>query len=388
MKRLKNNGTNENKNIISRRSFFALLGAGITPFVAKSFWTKDDDNNSRHTAHHHCHTALDAISPDVKEIPHQVRYDSSIKNHNLIIPSQLKEGDTVAFTAPASPISMGSIAAYVRFFKSKGCKTLIGDTIRKQKNEHRYFSAPDEVRAEELNNMFADKDIKAIICGRGGYGVPRLLPHLNYETLRQNPKIIMGYSDITALHLAIYRQCNLVSYHGPVASSKLSEEHKKHIENMFFNNKDKIKYSLPEMKTLTGGVVAGKLQGGNLSLIAATMGTPFEIDLQDSILFIEDTNVLAHEFDRMLTQLLISNKFSGCRGVLIGKMKRFDIRGNFYPNRAFTILEVLEQLIKPLGIPCIYNLPFGHIESQLIFPYGINATINSKEKFLEIDLIQ
>jgi muramoyltetrapeptide carboxypeptidase len=311
-----------------------------------------------------------------------------LQNTKLIIPSQLQEGDTVAFTAPASPISMGSIAAYVRFFKSKGCKTIIGDTIRKQKNEYRYFSAPDEVRAEELNSMFADKDIKAIICGRGGYGVSRILPHLNYEALKQNPKIIMGYSDITALHLAVYRQSELVAYHGPVASSKLTEEHKKNIENMFFNSKEKIKYSLPEMKTINSGVATGKLQGGNLSLIAATMGTPYEIDLDNSILFIEDTNVLAHEFDRMLTQLLISNKFSGCKGIIIGKMRRFDIRGNFYPNRAFTILEVLEQLIKPLDIPCVYNLPFGHIESQLIFPLGLNATINSKEKSLEIDLKQ
>jgi len=366
-----NNEIVSEKNTISRRNFFSLLGLGVAPFVAKSFLTVDniDENEDEDE---------DVISTNSEEC-------SNVRNKNLLIPPQLKKGDTVAFTAPASPISQGSIAAYVNFFRSKGCKILIGDTIRKQRNEHRYFAAPDEVRAAELNSMFADSDIKAIICGRGGYGIMRILPHLNYEILKQNPKIIMGYSDITALLLAVYRQSGLVSYHGPVASSKLYDEHKKNIENMFFNSKDKIRYSLSEMKTISEGFATGKLQGGNLSLIAATMGTPYEIDLDDAILFIEDTNILAHEFDRMLTQLLISNKMSNCKGIIVGKIKNFTIRGNFYPNRAFTMLEVMEQLIKPLGIPCVYNVSFGHIASQLIFPLGINATLNTKEKWLEVD---
>jgi muramoyltetrapeptide carboxypeptidase len=372
---------------ITRRNFLSLLG--LSPFAAKLLAAEKSDFEFN----------LENTDFYQKEnISQKNENFNDLISPNLIFPNPLKEGDLVAFTAPASPTSAGSIVNYVSFFKSKGCKTIIGDTIRKQKNEYRYLSAPDEFRAEELNNFFANPEVKAIICGRGGYGIMRILPLLDYEMIRKNPKIVMGYSDITALLLALYRKSNLISFHGPVASSKLTELHKKNITNLLFEQKNnpnihnnsniqnnKLKISIPEMKIVNAGVASGKLQGGNFTLISATMGTDYEIDLENSILFIEDVSILAHDFDRMFTQLAISNKLKKCNGILIGKMKNLEKRGNFYPNRAYTILELIEQLIKPLDIPCAYNLPFGHIESSLIFPVGSTATFDTKKKSIEID---
>jgi muramoyltetrapeptide carboxypeptidase len=314
----------------------------------------------------------------------------TINYDDVLLPARLNAGDTIAFTAPASPISKGSISNYINFFKQKNCKILIGNTIAKQNNNNRYFSAPDIERANELNSMFADKNVKAIICGRGGYGVSRILPLLDYELIKKNPKILMGYSDITALHLALYRKCCLVSFHGPVASSKLTEEHARNINKLLFSSNDSLIFSYPEMNILNKGniqnnnIISGRLQGGNLTLISTTMGTPYEIDLQNSIFFVEDTNVLAHDVDRMLTQLLISNKLASCNAIIVGKIRKIDKRGNFYPNRAFTIREIFADIAKQLNIPCILNLPFGHVESHLILGCGIDASINLQKKQIQL----
>ena len=322
----------------------------------------------------------------------------------VIFPAALKPDDTVAFTAPASPISIGKIKEYVKFFKSKGCNILIGDTIKKQNNLHKYFSAEDSVRAAEFNQFIQDENVKAIICGRGGYGVMRILPMLDYATLAKNPKFIMGYSDITALLLAVYKKSNIAAFHGPVGSSKITTEHKINIENIYFNYnqnsynslKNEIKnnhsnilinYKIKEMKfidNLTDKEFSGRLQGGNLTLISATMGTEYEIDLTDAIFFFEDTNVLAHNVDRMLANLFIANKLKSCRGFIVGKMKGFEKRGNFYPNKAFTIKEVIEDFANQLKIPYVYNIPFGHVASEIIFPLGIEATVDINNKQISL----
>lgn len=318
----------------------------------------------------------------------QITEEKIKTNSTLIIPPPLKKGDTIAFTAPASPISRGKISNYVKYFKEKECEIIIGDTITKQNNNHRYLSETDEVRAEEFNKFIADEKIKAIICGRGGYGCMRILRLLDYESIKKNPKFIMGYSDITALLLAIYNQTGITAYHGPVASSRFTAAHKQSIDQIFFSEDAKIEYKIAEMKSTSKLdkeiSIKGKLQGGNLTLVAASLGTPYAIDLTDSLFFIEDISVLAHDVDRMLAALLNAGELEKCKVILVGKMKKLEHRGNFFPNRAFTIYEILEQYSKKINVPCIYNLSFGHVESQYIFPLGMEAEININSKTINI----
>ncbi len=351
---------------LTRRHFLSMLGA--IPLVSHSLLSKTP-NKTQHN------------------------YDFNLNNtdfagtyfpsNHLITPDSLKAGDTVAFIAPASPISLGQIRKYVKFFKEKSCNVIICDSIKKQRNKYRYLSAPDEQRAAELNSLFRDPKVKAIICGRGGYGIMRILEMLDYAAFRKYPKILMGYSDITALLLAVYKKSGVITYHGPVASSELSESHKKNIEKMLFSDADVV-YSIPKMKVLSNGKIDGRLQGGNLTLISSTLGTDYEINLSNSLLFIEDISIQAYEFDRMMHQILMVDKIETCKGIMFGANKRLTKRSNFYPNRSFTMLEVMKQIAKKINTPIVYNLPFGHVSSQLIFPIGALAELDTKTKTIKI----
>lgn len=327
-----------------------------------------------------------------QELFSQDKYDFNLNNTNfipqnnenlqIINPPCLKSGDSVAFTAPASPVSKWQINKYINYFKSKGCNVIVCDSILNQKNEHRYLSGSDKERADELNNLFNSKKVKAIICGRGGYGVMRILDLLDYDALRKYPKIVMGYSDITALLLAIYRRSGIVTYHGPVGSSNLTNEHQDNMNKVLFSNKN-VKYSIPDMKTIYKGEASGILQGGNLTLITSTMGTNYGIDNKSALLFIEDVSILVHEFDRMLNQLLLSNKLKNCKGIIFGKMKGLNKRGNFFPNKTYTMLEIMTEITSNLNVPVVYDVPFGHIQSSIILPIGLDAYLNTEKKYIE-----
>ena len=355
------------KIIFNRRKFLGTIGT--LPLLTKISFSQELENVNNEKITYNEENIISTL--------HE-------KKINLIIPPMLKKGDSVAFTAPASPITKGKIINYIQYFKEKGCEIVIGDTIAKQNNKHRYFSETDEFRAEEFNKFIADEKVKAIICGRGGYGCMRILRFLDYETLKKNPKIVMGYSDITALLLAIYKQTNITAFHGPVASSRLSDEHKKNLDQMFFLEQPNIEYKVSEMKFMSpidkDIKIKGKLQGGNLTLVETSLGTPYSIDLTDSLFFLEDTSVLAHDIDRMLAALLNAGELEKCKAILVGKMRKFEQRGNFYPNRAFTISEVIKQYAEKINVPCIYNLSFGHVESQYIFPIGMDAEVDTKSK--------
>lgn len=364
---IKNENADNKKNTFSRRDFlkfFGIMNLGLLgmqiPKAATQDYYRFNLNNT------------DFVS------------NKEYAKSDIILPDTLKKGDTVAFVAPASPVSKGQITRYVNYFKDKGCNVVIGDTILNQKNDYKYLAASDEIRANELNYYFRDKDVKAIICGRGGYGIIRILDLLDYEALRKYPKIIMGYSDITALLIAVYRRSGIITYHGPVGVSNLTEEHKKNLDQTLFSKEDKIVYSIPDMKTICPGETTGILQGGNLTLITAAMGTKYSMQQNNALLFLEDVSVLAHEFDRMLNQLLIANKLRNCKGIMFGKMSGLNKRGNFYPNKAYTILEVMTEVTKDLNIPVSYDVPFGHVESTVICPIGLNAYLNTEKKYIEI----
>ncbi|HRP02888.1 MAG TPA: LD-carboxypeptidase [Candidatus Kapabacteria bacterium] len=299
-----------------------------------------------------------------------------------ITPKGLIKGSKIAFTSPASSTSMGEIASTVNFYKKMGCEVVIGDTIKLQKNNYRYFSAPDKQRAEEFMKYIEDKTISAIVCGRGGYGSGRILQHLNFDIIKNNPKIIIGFSDITILLLAISKLTGLVTYHGPVASVKLNNFTISNLLNSIFYKEKFDDIKLSDIKIMNDGIVEGEIIGGNLTMIISSMGTPYEIDTKNKILFIEDVSVNAYEIDRMLTQLYNANKLQESHAIVFNGFKNINTRRPFYPNKGYSIKEVIEQIVKPLGKPLIYDFEFGHESNMVTLPIGINIRLDLNKKLL------
>jgi muramoyltetrapeptide carboxypeptidase len=350
---------------LTRRDFLTLIGTGI----ASSYILKSDIIDKQENIFYN--------------------NDSNINNNfhgNLILPKGLSEGSVIAISAPASPTSMGEIRFGMKFFSKLGCKIKVGDTIKNYETKNRYFSATDNIRCEEFMNYVKDTDVDCILCGRGGYGSMRLLNSLDFEAIKNNPKIYIGFSDITALITSIYRLCNIVTFHGPVAVSGFNEFTSENLQKIIFLQKEfkPVKVKVPDLIILNKGTATGKLVGGNLSIISSTLGTPYEIDTEDSILFIEEVSEEPYKVDRMLTQLHLAGKFDKCKAIVFGYFKNLNVKRNFWPSWSFTVKQILESRIIPLGIPSVIGLPIGHNSNNLTLPLGINAEINTKDKSFTI----
>ena len=312
--------------------------------------------------------------------------DKQENSRKLLLPPAVREGTTIGITAPASPTSPWEIRHSVRMFKRMGFKVIVGDTIEKRKSSARYLSAPDEERADEFMNFVNDPEVGCILCGRGGYGSMRILSMIDYDAIRRNPKPIVGFSDITALLNAIFRKTNLVTFHGPVAIIDFNSFTKKHFFEILYEKqlKSPIEVKYPQAETLIPGSAMGKLAGGNLSMLISTLGTEYEIDTDGSIFFIEEVSEHAYKIDRMLTQLILAGKFKNVKAVIFGYFKGLNSRRPFYPGGSFTIKEVLENRIKPLGIPSVIGMPIGHTSNKLTVPIGINAFVDTEKKMFNI----
>lgn len=305
----------------------------------------------------------------------------------VTVPQGLRKGCKVAVTAPASSTSMGEVARGMRFFKNLGCEVIVGDTIKNYNSSTKYLSAPDEVRAKELMQFFQDEKINCIIAARGGYGSQRILPMLDFDIIKKNPKILIGFSDISALLNAVFRKTRIVSFHGPVASSNFDSFTNEYLKNtIIFNNEfKKIQNRFPSMSIINEGTVQGRLVGGNLTVITSTLGTEYEIDTDGSILFLEEISEHPYKIDRMLTQLWLAEKLQKAKGIIFGYFNSIDSRRNFYPGYSFTIRQVIESRVKPLGIPAVLGLPIGHNSNMLMtLPIGTLAEINTKNKTLTL----
>jgi muramoyltetrapeptide carboxypeptidase len=335
-------------------------------------------------------TALGAKSVFGKEILNTKIEDKGeigIKcSSKRILPAALEKGSVVAFSSPASPTNLWEIQFSKKYYEKMGCKVIIGDTIKNQKNDFRYLAASDKARADEFMNFVKNPAVNAIICGRGGFGSQRIIPYLNFDEFTFNPKIIMGYSDITALILAIFKKTNLVTFHGPVATETLNEFTKVNLRNSIFKQYSNINFKgfFPNSITMVEGSASGEIIGGNLTMICSLLGTEYEIDTQDKILFIEDVAEHAYQVDRMIMQLMLANKLQFTKAIIVGGFKNLNIRKSFYPNRGYTIKEVLEQYLKSLNIPSIVGFPFGHEDNKIILPFGINSMVDTKKKYFEI----
>ena len=303
----------------------------------------------------------------------------------VIKPPALKPGDTVAISSPAGAVwEEAQVEKFAGIVKSLGLEVKTGQTLQEK---YGYFAGSDELRAKELMSFFADKEVKAIFCMKGGWGCARLLDKLDYEMIRQNPKVLMGFSDITSLLLAINARTGLVTFHGPVGNSGWNEFSVDYIRRVLMST-DKFVYSYPSVDNdkpyvITPGQASGRLAGGNLTVLAGIIGSGYLPEWKNKILFLEEAKEEPYSIDRMLTQLKLAGVLSSISGFIFGKCVKCLAEE---PHKAFLFKEVLEQHIKPLGIPAYYGAMIGHIENKYTLPIGIDAQMDAGK--LELRLLE
>lgn len=290
--------------------------------------------------------------------------------------ARLKKGDSVGLVAPASPYKEGQLKKAIKNLESMGLKIQLGQAL---KNKTGYLAGTDQERLNDLHRFFEDDNIKAIWCIRGGYGTPRLLPLLDYDLIKRNPKVLIGYSDITALTQAIYLKTGLITFHGPMGSSDFTSYEQKYLKDILFDAKSNCTINNPEpythYKVIRPGIATGKLIGGNLSLIAALSGTDYAWKIKNNILFLEDIGESPYRIDRMLTQIRQAYPLDKAAGILLGTFADCDSDN---PEKSWTLRQVLQDRLADLNIPIVYGMCFGHIEEQFTIPIGLKARLDTK----------
>jgi len=303
-----------------------------------------------------------------------------IQKFNKIKPQKLKKGDTIGLIAPGSYITQKQLDKSIKNFEDLGYNVKASKNIL---NKLGYLAGNDKDRVDDIHTMFQDKDVKAIVAVRGGYGCARLLPMLDYDLIKSNPKILIGYSDITSLLYGIYSKTGLVCFHGPVGTSTFNEYSVNHFENILCNSQDNYEMkNLPEeedqINVIDSGVAVGELVGGNLSIVVSMIGTEYDIDTKNKIIFLEDIGEEPYRIDRMLTQMRQSGMFDSCSAVALGIFRRCEIdEENPEFGNSLTLRQVFEDRLGDLGIPVIYGLSFGHIENKFTLPVGIKARLDT-----------
>jgi muramoyltetrapeptide carboxypeptidase len=252
-----------------------------------------------------------------------------------------------------------------------------------------YLAGSDAARADDLNAMFADDGVDAIWCVRGGYGASRILPALDYALMQRKPKALIGYSDITALHVAIHRHAGLVTFHGPVAFRAFTPYSLAELKRVLWTGETPVRLGGPppferaegrvdwenRVATLVPGKARGRLLGGNLCLMSHLCGTPYFPDLRGAILFLEDVEEAYYRIDRMLTQLWLSGALAGIAGVVFGKFTNCNPSPFFLQNRPLD--DILTERCRALGVPAISGIMVGHIEDQTTLPIGCLAELDA-----------
>jgi len=314
--------------------------------------------------------------------------NSQLQNQEKIKPKRLKERDTIALVTPGSYISEKELQDCKENLKQLGFISVYNDSILSKTG---YFSGNDKQRAEELMEMFSRKDIDGILCARGGYGCARILPLLDYDLIKDNPKVLIGYSDVTALLYGIYTKTGLICFHGPVGISTFNESSTNYFKDVLIFPRHKLDLiSIPEEKgsepvIITSGKAQGEIVGGNLSVVVSLIGTEYDIDTENKIIFLEETTEEPYRIDRMLTQMLMSGKFDKASGIALGVFDNCEQKKeNPSFESSFTLIEVLFNRLSGLGIPVVYGLSFGHIKNKFTIPFGIKGELNADEKKLTL----
>jgi len=323
--------------------------------------------------------------------PKSFSNQSKFETNKLIKPAALKEGDTIALITPGSYITEQEKEESIDALYKLGFRVTYSGRLM-QKNG--YFSAIDEERAADLNEMFERKDVQGIMCARGGYGCARILPYLDYDLIADNPKPLIGFSDVTALHYAIYKKSNLITFHGPVSISTFSKFSVKNFEDVLMNptfeqtlmnSTSDNNYNPYGITVISEGIAKGELIGGNLSIAVSLISTEYDVDYAGKIIFLEEFLEEPYRVDRMLTQMIQAGKFENAAGIALGVFKLCEPnKTNPSFNGSFTLMEVLKDRLGNLGIPVIYGLSFGHVVDKFTLPVGVKAELNTETQQLKL----
>lgn len=301
--------------------------------------------------------------------------------NNLIHPKKLKKGDHVGIVAPAGLVNVAELKKGIEIFKRNGLRPVLGKHVFAK---NKYFAGTDEERAEDLMGMFEHPDIKAIVCARGGYGVNRILHFLSARTIRRNPKIVVGTSDITILLIYLMQKCSLVPFHGPMVAGNFGRHPMKKTKRQFFDllsgKSEGKKLTSSQARIINPGVARGPVTGGCLSILCRSLGTPYEIQTDGKILVVEDVNEAPYKIDGMLWHLKNAGKFKKVKGIIFGEMVKCQTPKKF----SYTLEDILRDSTGDLSVPILMNFPVGHGEEMWTLPFGVEATLDADSKTLRL----
>ncbi len=291
----------------------------------------------------------------------------------------LKIGDKIGILSPASPLEKEKIKKGAEFIKSFGFETEISKSSFSI-SKHSYMAGSIKGRIDDLHYMFKKDEIKAIICARGGYGSMRILEYIDYQLIRDNPKIFVGYSDTTALLMAIIKKAGIITFHGPMLKDimELSNKYLSLFWNILQKKCKEIKAEKAKALLSAEKEIEGILLGGNLSMIASLVGTDYLPICKKVILFLEDINEPYYKIDRMLTQLRLSGFFKNVSALILGQFKDC--------GKKDIINQIVLDIVSDIGFPILYDFPIGHSNQNMLIPLGIRVRLNTEQKtitFLE-----
>jgi muramoyltetrapeptide carboxypeptidase len=298
-------------------------------------------------------------------------------------PTKLEKGDAIAVLSPASPPHGEKKEQYARgvqYLCDRGYRVAEGDHVFK---EYGYLAGSDQERSDDLNAMLSAPEIRAIICSRGGYGTPRLLDKIDYRAVKKNPKILVGYSDITCLQLALYAKTGLISFSGPMVAVEMGKGIQPLTEKYFWPlltsvKPVRMKAAIPELQPVyyRRGIAEGRLLGGCLSLIAPLLGTEYQPDFSEAILILEDIGEEAYNIDRYLVQLKYAGILRQIKGLVLGQF--LDVVDPEKSSPTLTLDEVIREYTSDLKIPIIANFPYGHNDVKYTLPIGCRVRLDAQ----------
>jgi muramoyltetrapeptide carboxypeptidase len=288
-------------------------------------------------------------------------------------PRRLKPGDTIGIVAPAGVFDPEKFMLGKSVLESMGFQTFFDDGIFQK---HEFLAGTDIQRANQVNRLFADPTVQAIVCARGGYGSMRILSLLDFETIQTHPKIFLGFSDISALLSVLYDRCSLVTFHGPVVTTlaKASEKTIMAMKTVLTSDAPPLELTPGNGKVIKPGVCSGAVIGGNLTTLCHLVGTSFVPNFKGKILLIEDVGEMPYRIDRMLTQMKLAGCFNEIAGLILGGFKECGYLDE--------VLEIFSNIFEDADIPILTGFEVGHGEHNLTIPMGLGATLDTKSKKL------
>jgi muramoyltetrapeptide carboxypeptidase len=300
-------------------------------------------------------------------------------------PPALRLGDTVGIVAPASNVKRADLEAGCEALRRAGYRPFYFDSILEQ---DLYFAGSAQRRARELEEMFVREDVRAIVCARGGYGANYLLPEINFEKIKSHPKIFIGYSDVTSLLTYFADAGGFVTFHGPMAAKDWAHEGGVDLASWLAVLSDTTPWDVPlnpEVRGLVEGDSESVLYGGCLSILVASLGTPYEIRTVGTILFLEDVAARPYQIDRMLMQMKLAGMFDEVRGIVFGEM--LDCRQK--ANQSYTLEEVVTRIVGDLKVPVAFGVRSGHVTSgNITLPLGVQARLIVQQDSVTLKIVE